>query len=426
MAEKIRKKLEGWELKIFCIFSIVLLLGAGIAGSSWEQLGDWSTIQGLWTIVVSRDALITDYFELAGYGAAFINSMFVMTIGFVLLCIKRVKFTGLTMAAFFINMGYALWGKNPLNILPILFGTLLYARLHGVQLSNCIYTALFGTCLAPLVTELIFILPFGTVINMFFAVGVGLFIGYMLPAFSIHTATMHKGYNLFNVGFSAGVIAFVLVCVLKALGMESGSVLIWRSESPMWIVAGLYGYFILTFLYGLFLNEGNMMGLLKVCRHSGKSAADFVLLEGVGTTLMNMGLIGMVCSTYICLIGGDFSGPVVGAILTAFGFAAFGAHVRNYLPVLLGVFLSTLVNQFHATTPSMQLAAIFVVGLAPIAGKFGVIPGIIAGMLHSAIVTCTTEMYGGLNLYNNGFSAGWVAILMVPGLEGRKKRERNK
>ena len=100
MAEKIRKKLEGWELKIFCIFSIVLLLGAGIAGSSWEQLGDWSTIQGLWTIVVSRDALITDYFELAGYGAAFINSMFVMTIGFVLLCIKRVKFTGLTMAAF--------------------------------------------------------------------------------------------------------------------------------------------------------------------------------------------------------------------------------------------------------------------------------------------------------------------------------------
>ena len=132
MAGRIRERLEGKELKFFCILSILLLFAAGVFGSSWEGLGDWSTVRGLWTIVISRDALITDYFELAGYGAAFINSMFVMAIGFVLLCIKRVKFTGLTMAAFFINMGYALWGKNPLNILPILFGTLSYARRRSV------------------------------------------------------------------------------------------------------------------------------------------------------------------------------------------------------------------------------------------------------------------------------------------------------
>ena len=30
---------------------------------------------------------------------------------------------------------------------------------------------------------------------------------------------------------------------------------------------------------------------------------------------------------------------------------------------------------------------------------------------------CTSQMYGGLNLYNNGFSAGWVAIIMVPVIE---------
>ena len=67
-------------------------------------------------------------------------------------------------------------------------------------------------------------------------------------------------------------------------------------------------------------------------------------------------------------------------------------------------------------------------GLAPIAGRFGVIAGIVAGMLHTAIVMCTSQMYGGLNLYNNGFSAGWVAIIMVPAIEsflmeyGRRKR----
>ncbi|MBQ7840940.1 MAG: DUF1576 domain-containing protein, partial [Lachnospiraceae bacterium] len=30
--------------------------------------------------------------------------------------------------------------------------------------------------------------------------------------------------------------------------------------------------------------------------------------------------------------------------------------------------------------------------------------------------------YGGLNLYNNGFSCGWVAIFMVPLLESFIKR----
>ena len=95
------------------------------------------------------------------------------------------------------------------------------------------------------------------------------------------------------------------------------------------------------------------------------------------------------------------------------------------------MFLSTFLNQFTPTTPGIQLAAIFAVGLAPIAGRFGVIAGILAGMLHVAIVMCTSQMYGGLNLYNNGFSAGWVAIIMLPALESfmlekdKKKKRKN-
>jgi len=30
---------------------------------------------------------------------------------------------------------------------------------------------------------------------------------------------------------------------------------------------------------------------------------------------------------------------------------------------------------------------------------------------------CTSSLYGGLNLYNNGFSTGLVAIVLVPVLE---------
>ena len=111
------------------------------------------------------------------------------------------------------------------------------------------------------------------------------------------------------------------------------------------------------------------------------------------------------------------SGPILGCLLTVFGFSAFGAHLRNYVPVMLGVYLSTIFTIYQTDTPAILIAALFCVGLSPIAGQFGPIAGIVAGVLHASIVMCTGQMYGGLNLYNNGFSAGWVAIVMLPFME---------
>ncbi len=422
----VRERVEGRELKLLCIFTMALLPFISIVGAAEQHKTLREVVGGIWVIVTSRDTLITDYFELVGYGASFLNALLIMLLEYYILCKEKMKFTGLTMAAFFINIGYGFWGKNPVNILPILLGSWLYARWHKAQLGRYIYTALFGTCLSPLITELVFMLPFQWGINLLIAVATGILIGFLLPSLSMHTASMHMGYNLFNVGFSAGTLAFVMVCILKAFGIESESVMIWKASSPLWIVIGLYLYFTLVFLYGLYLERGDVKNVMKIWRHPGRAVTDFVLMEGVGSTLMNMALIGFVCTAYICLVGGDFSGPVVGAILTAFGFAAFGAHIRNYVPVLAGVFLSTLLTRFEPTTPGMQLAAIFAVGLSPIAGQFGPIAGMLAGMLHAAIVMCTAQMYGGLNLYNNGFSAGWVAIIMVPALESFIRDAKNR
>lgn len=412
-------KVKGREMGLFCLFSVAALFLAAFALGTPYQIAE-----GLIKIVVSRDALITDYFELAGYAPAFFNAATVFGMGVMLVIIQKIPFTGLTLAALFMNAGYAFWGKNPVNILPIVIGTTLYAWSHRARLNRYIYTALFGTCLAPLITELVFLLPYSKGINLLISITAGIFIGFVLPPLSMHTASMHMGYNLFNVGFSGGILAFVIVSVLRAFEMESDSVLIWCSESREVIVLGLYGYFVLTVIFGWIIS-GEKLGvgkkLLRLMKHPGRAVADFVMMDGAGITLVNMGSIGIVCVTYILLVGGEFSGPVVGSILAAFGFAAFGAHTRNFLPVLAGVFLSTFVTRFEPSTPGIQLAAVFAVGLAPIAGQFGNIAGIIAGFLHAAIVMCTSQMYGGLNLYNNGFSAGWVAIIMVPVMESFMK-----
>ncbi len=421
--------ISGKELKFFSIFSMVLLVMAAIAAGTPARLAE-----GIWLIVVSRDALITDYFELAGYGAAFLNAALVMGISIFFIAVEKIPFTGLTVAALFMNAGYGLWGKNPVNILPVILGTALYAKIHRTKLNRYIYTALFGTCLAPLITELVFLFPFGRTVNLLFAAAIGIAIGFILPPLSIHTASMHMGYNLFNVGFSGGILAFIMVSLLRAFGMESDSVMIWKSGQNMKVGVCLFLYFIFTILMG-FLISGKKAGSLKgIVKHSGRTVTDFVLMDGAGATLMNMGLVGIFCEIYIVLTGGDFSGPVVGAILAVFGCSAFGVHIKNYLPVLAGVYISTLFTIFSPDTPGIQLAAIFSAGLSPIAGQFGPLAGMIAGFLHAAVVMCTGQMYGGLNLYNNGFSAGWVAVIMVPATEsfmkywrGRKsEREKEK
>ena len=407
--EKWLKRISGKELKLFSIFSMILLFGVAVFIGNFTRLAE-----GIWLIIVSRDALITDYFELAGYGAAFLNAALVMGISIFFIITEKIPFTGLTVAALFMNAGYGLWGKNPVNILPVILGTALYARLHKTKLNRYIYTALFGTCLAPLITELVFLFPFSRPVNLVLAAVIGIAIGFILPPLSIHTASMHMGYNLFNVGFSGGILAFIMVSLLRAFGMESDSVMIWKSGQSVKIGAGLFFYFFITVLLGFMMSGKKADSIGKIMKHSGRTVTDFVLMDGVGPTLMNMGLVGIFCEIYIILTGGDFSEPVVGAILAVFGFSAFGVHIKNYLPVLAGVYISTLFTIFSPDTPGIQLAAIFSAGLSPIAGQFGPLAGIVAGFLHAAVVMCTGQMYGGLNLYNNGFSAGWVAVIMVP------------
>ncbi len=428
MIEKLRSRVEGKELKVFSIFSAVLLYVTALVSGTPAAIG-----RGMVAIVLSRDALITDYFELGGYGAGFLNAALILTIAIVLVAVLKIPFTGLTMAALFINAGYGLWGKNPVNILPVLFGTWLYAKMHRSHMSRYIYTALFGTCLAPFVTEMVYLLPFHRVVNLVCAVLLGVFVGFILPPLSMHTASMHMGYNLFNVGFSGGILAFVVVCVLKSFGLVSESVFIWKVGRPVVLVVGMYVYFLLAIVLGLISCKGDLKQYRKILHHPGRAVADFAIMNGDGATLINMGSMGMAALTYVLLVGGDLSGPVLGAILTVVGFSAFGAHLKNYLPVLLGVFLSTYLTQYEPATPGILLAAMFAVGLSPIAGQFGVLAGIFAGILHSAIVMCTSSMYGGLNLYNNGFSAGWVAIIMIPVLESfmrhfedRKHRKRKR
>ena len=127
-----------------------------------------------------------------------------------------------------------------------------------------------------------------------------------------------------------------------------------------------------------------------------------------------MGLTGSIGMIYVLAIGGSLNGPLIGAILTIVGFAAYGKHPRNIAPIMVGVFMGRWRAQPAPPIPSSTLAALFGTTLAPIAGRFGFGWGIVAGFVHSTAALSVGPLHAGLNLYNNGFAAGIVASLLVP------------
>ncbi len=164
--------LKSRKVKFFCLLSATILFIAAFCFDDPSRV-----FSGEMTIIASRDALITDYFELAGYGAGFFNAGIMLLIALLMVDVAHIPFTGLTMATIFLNVGFAFWGKNPVNIIPIIIGTWIYSKLHRQRFARYLYTALFTACLAPFVTELCYILPFSIYANATISVALGIFIG---------------------------------------------------------------------------------------------------------------------------------------------------------------------------------------------------------------------------------------------------------
>ena len=128
------------------VFSIFLML-IGIC------IGDASEIlPGLWKIVTMQDLLITDYIDIAGPAAAFVNAGLVTIISICLIWLAKDPFNGFTIVEMGLMAGFSLFGKNLFNIWPIILGTWLYARYQREPFSKYASVALLSTSLAPLVS----------------------------------------------------------------------------------------------------------------------------------------------------------------------------------------------------------------------------------------------------------------------------------
>lgn len=373
-----------------------------------------AALSGFLRLQIQPARLISDFIMTEGIGAALLNSAAVGLIGFLLIRLTGTTLSGPTFAAVFTMMGFGLFGKTPVNILPILGGVYLSARFARKTFKEYIIIGLFGTALGPLVSTFAAELGLPVAASILAGAAGGLTAGFFLPAAAVAMLHMHQGYNLYNMGLTCGFLSLFAASILKAGGQTLSGYAAWHTGNPLILVLLIPVLSIVMLLLGILSGGGrSFSGFRKIQKQPGRLPSDFIDMTSAGAALVNSAAIGLIGSAYIYFIGGDFNGATIGGLLTIMGFGAFGTHLKNSWPVVGGVIIAALLFRMPLTSPGVLLAAIFCTTLAPVAGQFGIIPGLIAGFLHLLLVSQSGSWQGGINLYNNGFAGGLTATLII-------------
>ena len=385
-------------------------------------------LSGLRSIIREPDFLITDYFVIGGIGAAFLNAGLITLVLLFVLYLLRMEIDGHTLTSCCLIFGFSLFGKNVVNIWAILLGVYLYAHYHRTSIRSYLYVGLYGTSLSPIITQVMQLESLSLAVRIPLSFLIGITIGFVLPPLSTHVHFAHQGYSLYNVGFSSGVIATVVISLFKSFGVETKSRLIWHTGNNLEFALILGGLFAVMILAAIILGKETVFTSYKrILKCTGISGTDYLKQEGKASVLLNMGINGIFAMLLVLIVGGDLNGPTIGGIFTIVGFSSTGKHLFNIAPIMFGVILASTTKDWSITDPGALLALLFSTTLAPVAGEFGVLAGLLAGYLQSSVALNVGILYDSMNLYNNGFAGGIVAIFLVPVIRSiRSRRARAK
>ena len=422
---------------LFAFFTVAFLVAAVV-------MPDRNTMfSGLWSIVSQPSKVSTNYFAQGGYAATFLNMGLVCLVCLGLYCLPGVTVNNVSTLAFLLTAGFCAWGINILNIWPTFLGVLLYCLVKREKVTGQINSLLFSTGIAPLITDLMIRYPNADAVGftwqgILLAVGVGLVIGFLLPAGLPHSPKVHKGFDLYSAAVPIGMTAFFLRAILyQVLGGELPAA---PAGEQLTVASWPIVNFFCFAVFGLCILGALAMGCgfrdyWRLLKDSGHGV-DFSQKYGTAAMLMNVGVYGLFIVLYYNLIGATFNAVTFGCIFCMLACCNSGSTPRTVWPIMAGyVAVSFLFGWLFVGTGSYAQAIhaqaivvglCFANGLSPISGKYGWFWGAVAGMLHFCLVTSVPLLHGGFCLYNGGFTAAFVCLLLVPQLERfcRTKEER--
>ena len=437
--KKIKNLSEGNFLKLLFAFLSAAFLIAAVC------MPDRATmLSGFWKILITPCKVTTNYFSLGGYAATFLNMGLVGLFSLLLFIVFKGTPNNVSTLAVILTIGFGSWGINVLNILPTMLGVVIYGLVKKEKLGTLVNAMLFSTGIAPIITETLVRYP-GTEVIGFNWLGLGLsllvgfVIGFFLPAGLAHSPKVHKGFDLYSAALPIGMTAFFLNAALyKTMGLDVNALPLLSdmsvaSQSTVNIFCGVLFGLCIVFAFLLGCKPKDYWKLLS----DPALVTNFSSTYGNATFLMNLGVFGLFILGYYNLIGAPFNGVTFGIIFCMVATCNSGSHPGNVWPIMLGYVVAATVFgwispllggnfTFAINAQAICVGLCYANGLSPIADKYGWRYGFIAAVMHYLLVTSVPNLHGGFCLYNGGFTAALICLILVPELErfSKTKEER--
>ena len=437
--KKIKNLSEGNFLKLLFAFLSAAFLIAAVC------MPDRATmLSGFWKILITPCKVTTNYFSLGGYAATFLNMGLVGLFSLLLFIVFKGTPNNVSTLAVILTIGFGSWGINVLNILPTMLGVVIYGLVKKEKLGSLVNAMLFSTGIAPIITETLVRYP-GTEVIGFNWLGLGLsllvgfVIGFFLPAGLAHSPKVHKGFDLYSAALPIGMTAFFLNAALyKTMGLDVNALPLLSdmsvaSQCTVNIFCGALFGLCIVFAFLLGCKPKDYWKLLS----DPALVTNFSSTYGNATFLMNLGVFGLFILGYYNLIGAPFNGVTFGIIFCMVATCNSGSHPGNVWPIMLGYVVAATVFgwispllggnfTFAINAQAICVGLCYANGLSPIADKYGWRYGFIAAVMHYLLVTSVPNLHGGFCLYNGGFTAALICLILVPELErfSKTKEER--
>ena len=390
---------------------------------------------GLWQILTQPSKVSTNYFAVGGYAATFLNMGLVALISLGLFVVCKSTPNNVSTLAFILTLGFGSWGINILNIWPTIMGVVIYGLVKKEKMGSLVNAMLFSTGIAPLITDMLIRYPHAEVVGfnlpgLGIALLVGFVIGFFLPAGLAHSPKVHKGFDLYSAALPIGMTAFFLQATLfKTMGVALPAA---PSADTLQVASPLIVNIFCCTVFGLCIVFAFLLGCKP--KDYWRLLSDPALVNnfsstyGNATFLMNVGVYGLFILAYYNLVGATFNGVTFGIIFCMLACCNSGSHPGNVWPIMLGYVVSSFVFGWLSTlaggtfTGAANAQAIcvglcYANGLSPIADKYGWRYGFIASVMHYLLVTSVPTLHGGYCLYNGGFTAALICLILVPELE---------
>ena len=435
--KKLNQLPETQFLTVFFTFFSMSFLVAAFCMPDRAQM-----LSGLLKIVSAPTKASTNFFSIGGYAATFLNMGLIGLICTGLFALPGENPNHAATLVTILTTGFGSWGIHVVNMWPTMLGVMLHCLVKKERFGEHTNAMLFSTGLAPFMSELMVRYPNPQVVGfswqgILLSLAVGVTVGFFLPAGLDNSPKVHKGFDLYSAALPVGMTAFLLQGVLyKAMGVE-----IPEAVSDLSVGDPVIANTFCITLFSLCVVGAFAMG----CRPKDywklmtdpEPVVNFSATYDNATMLMNVGLYGFYILFYYNVIGAEFNGVTFGVMFCMLSTCNSGSHPGNIWPITLGYSMASQLFQLlspvtggvftqYLHSQSIIVGLCYANGLSPISDKYGWFYGLVAAMMHFCMVTTVPQLHGGMCLYNGGFTAALVCLLMVPGLERnfRTKLER--